>query len=106
LLNKLTPKKQNFLTVILYLFLYNRKITTTQEFVLSEAHLAKFSHLGSSGLENAWVHRIVHRAMAANRAIGADLATQSAAAIEAVHDVHPHLSAEDVLAAVYSEGWS
>ena len=61
---------------------------------------------GSVELTNAWVHRIVRRAMATTRSIGADLAAQSATAVEAVHEVHPYLSAEEVMAAVYSEGWS
>ena len=66
--------------------------------------MANFFHLGSDEPTSAWVHRIVHRAMASSKAIGADLTTQSATAVDAVHEVHPHLSTEEVLAAVYSEG--
>lgn len=65
--------------------------------------MANFSQLGSDVPTSAWVHRIVHRAIAASKASGADLTTQSTTAVEAVHKVHPHLSTQEVLAAVYSE---
>jgi hypothetical protein len=44
--------------------------------------------------------------MAASRAGGADLTTQSATAVRAVCEVLPHLNGKDVLAAIYSEGLS
>ena len=68
--------------------------------------MAKLFHLDSDEPTPAWVHRIAQRAMAASKACGADLATQSAKAIEAVHAVHPYLSAQEVLATVDSEVWS
>lgn len=68
--------------------------------------MANFCHAAFEKRESVWVHRIVHRAMAASKASGADLATQSEKAVEAVHVVHPHLSMPEVLAAVYSEGSS
>jgi hypothetical protein len=72
----------------------------------SEVRSMNFLQIGSDEPTNVWVHRIVHRAMAASKAGGADLTTQRATAVRAVCDVHPHLSREDVLAAVYSEGRS
>ena len=68
--------------------------------------MSSLLHLGSDEPTSAWVHRIVRRAMVATKAIGADLTAQSAMAVEAVHEVHPYLSTEEMLAAVYSEDWS
>jgi hypothetical protein len=41
--------------------------------------------------------------MAKSKAAGGDFAAQNAAAIRAVHSLHPYLTAKEVRAAVYAE---
>ena len=52
---------------------------------------------------NDWVCKIVGNAMATTKGAGGDFAAQCEAAIKAVRNVHPYLSAEELRAALYAE---